>query len=557
MIQKIQYSFKMETDLKKKNRFYKAFTFLYVFMLFCAIGSWIYTGAVQNNSIFKGRKSQQYHIISDTEYSEWEDAQAPAGIRKEYVFKLTGEETEANYLAFYLVHHYAQVDIDGKMLYSLMPQDDKKVTKTVGCNWVMIPLCPEDAGKEIKVTVTPVYESVANRNVEFLTGSGYSVFISRIKDDALDIVLSTLSIIAGVVFLSIALFCLIQKKSVSPLLYLGTFSICIGLWKILDIRSMPLLFPWNPLLESQISLSALSLSVVSFAAFIRKQFSEKKFPLMEIAYALSAITATLQILLQVTGLADLRETLWASHILIILTVIAVLRLIITEWRAGHTDRRIVITFICFLLCIAGVVIDLLMFYLHGSSYEILNTLIIFLIYIMIMGIMSVLDMNQKANIDFATGLFNKNRCKELLTDETIIQEPICLMMFDLNELKKINDTFGHETGDLLISNFARILKKNLPSSAFLGRYGGDEFIAVIKKCDKAKAEKIAAALSDSAGKYNGSDAHVKLSYSVGYALSTDYPQCTMALLMEEADFYMYKDKRHYYEKLIHDRSLKQ
>lgn len=543
--------------MKKKNKFCRILTFLYVFLIFCVFGSWIYTGAVQNNNLFEARKSQQYHIVPNAEYRELEDPQAPAGVRKEYVFKLTSEETEENYLAFYLVHHYAQVYTDGEMIYSLMPQDGKKVTKTVGCNWVMIPLHSEDAGKEIKIIVTPVYESVAGRDVEFLTGSRYSIFVSRIKNDALDIILSTLAIIAGAVFLSIALFCLIQKKSVSPLLYLGTFSVCIGLWKIMDIRSMPLLFPWNPLLASQISLNALSLSVVSFAAFIRKQFSEKKYLLMEIAYTLSAIAVTLQILLQITGLADLRETLLASHIMIVLTVTAVLQLIIAEWRAGQTDRRVVITFICFLLCSAGVLIDLLLFYLRGSSYEILNTLIIFLIYITIMGSMSVMDMNQKANIDFATGLFNKNRCKELLTDETIIQESVCLMMFDLNELKKINDTFGHETGDLLISNFAGILKKNLPSSAFLGRYGGDEFIAVIKKCDKAKAEKIVAALSDNAGKYNASDAPVKLSYSVGYALSTDYPQCTMALLMEEADFYMYKDKRHYYEKLIQDKSLKQ
>lgn len=535
--------------MKYKNKWYRIFVFVYAATVLAALILFVYVGVTQNTAVFQTRQVQQYHTVQNVECYERKDSKAPAGVRKEYILRVNDEGRETNYLAFYLVHHYAQVYVDDELIYSLMPRGNRNITKTVGCNWVMIPLDWEDTGREIKVIVTPVYKSVANRTVEFLVGSKYSIFISRLQDDALDIALSILAVIVGVVFISIALFSFIQKKSESSLFYLGVFSVCIGFWKIADIRSAPLLFPWNSILIYQISMAALSISVVSFAAFIREQFEGKRHRLLEAVCILSAFTTLAQICLQITDIVDLRESLWMTHVMIILTSAAVVQVVIAEWKVEKTNKKAVITFGCFLLCITAVLIDLATFYIHGNSYEIFNTLIIFLIYIVVMGVMSVMEMNERANIDFATGLFNRSRCREIIMDEAVLQEPLCLLMFDLNGLKKINDTFGHEAGDRLIYDFAGILKKELPASAFIGRYGGDEFIAVIKQCNETMIQRILANLAKVVKKYNDSNNEVKLSYSAGYALSTDYLNCTMAFLMEKADLYMYENKKNYYENL--------
>ena len=97
-----------------------------------------------------------------------------------------------------------------------------------------------------------------------------------------------------------------------------------------------------------------------------------------------------------------------------------------------------------------------------------------------MGIMSILEMNHQAKTDFSTGLYNRNQCNELLQNEDVIREQTCLMIFDLNGLKKVNDTFGHEAGNTLIRCFAKLLQQQMPEQAFLGRYGGDEFVVYIK-----------------------------------------------------------------------------
>ena len=123
------------------------------------------------------------------------------------------------------------------------------------------------------------------------------------------------------------------------------------------------------------------------------------------------------------------------------------------------------------------------------------------------------------------------------------------MMFDLNGLKRINDTRGHEVGDRLISGFAKVFRQSMPSQAFLGRYGGDEFIAVLRKCDEDMAGKILADIASEVEKHNAVNVDLPISYSVGYAISDAYPECTMLMLLEEADYQMYRDKRAYYERI--------
>ena len=81
-------------------------------------------------------------------------------------------------------------------------------------------------------------------------------------------------------------------------------------------------------------------------------------------------------------------------------------------------------------------------------------------------------------MDLATGLPNKNRCEEIISSHLRITIPTAMFMLDLNDLKVVNDTLGHDMGDLMIMNFARILRQTVPSKYFVGRFGGDEFIVI-------------------------------------------------------------------------------
>ena len=98
------------------------------------------------------------------------------------------------------------------------------------------------------------------------------------------------------------------------------------------------------------------------------------------------------------------------------------------------------------------------------------------------------ELRHKAYIDLHTALPNKSRCEELLLDRTPVTAQTTLAVFDLNGLKQVNDHLGHLAGDALIANFASILRTSIPEQYFVGRYGGDEFLAILPGVGREQME---------------------------------------------------------------------
>ncbi len=153
-------------------------------------------------------------------------------------------------------------------------------------------------------------------------------------------------------------------------------------------------------------------------------------------------------------------------------------------------------------------------------------------------------LKQKAYLDVHTGLPNKSRCEELLQDSSFIskEEPTGCLVFDLNNLKTVNDTLGHSAGDVLIANFARILRNTIPSMDFVGRCGGDEFMVVLYHTDETQIISHLETLREEVERFNQYGKHTPISYAFGWAVSTEYTECTLRTLFDKADHYMYLNK---------------
>ena len=142
-------------------------------------------------------------------------------------------------------------------------------------------------------------------------------------------------------------------------------------------------------------------------------------------------------------------------------------------------------------------------------------------------------LEQRAYTDSHTGLSNKSACEKILNNKEIIDEPTACIMFDLNNLKTVNDTMGHSAGDQLIMNFARLLRSVIPEEDFVGRYGGDEFMAVIYHTSKEEVEDILKYLRREKDRLNGNENPMSIDYACGWALSEDYKECTMQILSDK------------------------
>lgn len=155
------------------------------------------------------------------------------------------------------------------------------------------------------------------------------------------------------------------------------------------------------------------------------------------------------------------------------------------------------------------------------------------------------QLEKKAYLDVHTGLANKSCCEKFLNNDQFISEATAVIVYDLNNLKTVNDTLGHVVGDQFILNFSRLLRDSVPTHDFVGRYGGDEFMAIVHNASAEKINEISEKLAEEVNHFNklhhGRN-NVDINYAYGWALSTDYRQCTFRTLFDKADKNMYQNK---------------
>ena len=153
-------------------------------------------------------------------------------------------------------------------------------------------------------------------------------------------------------------------------------------------------------------------------------------------------------------------------------------------------------------------------------------------------------LQNKIYLDESTGLPNKNKCEEILSDPTPLGEEdgraICV--FDLNNLRMINNNLGHDKGDEYIRSFAEQLRFAVDSEHFVGRDGGDEFIAVFQQADHSKMRENLKKIRRQMENYSAEHPEMPISYAAGYAISQDFPGSTIRELFRLADKNMYIDK---------------
>lgn len=139
---------------------------LYVFAAVLVLVIFVFHG-VPINDVYSSRVEQSRHEQGVERSNIIQNADAPAGIEKEYIIvpELTGGSE--NSLVFYQVHHSVEIFSDGELLYSLRPENDRSAPG-VGSSWVVLPLYEKDEGKELRVVMTPLYPAVKGKTPVFL-----------------------------------------------------------------------------------------------------------------------------------------------------------------------------------------------------------------------------------------------------------------------------------------------------------------------------------------------------------------------------------------------------
>lgn len=149
--------------------------------------------------------------------------------------------------------------------------------------------------------------------------------------------------------------------------------------------------------------------------------------------------------------------------------------------------------------------------------------------------------------DGLTSLANRKQLDGLLKDEILRAErhsrELSLLMFDIDHFKSINDTYGHLTGDSVLRSLALILQKRLRPQDKLGRYGGEEFCAILPETSLQSAGKIAEELRAliAAHVFVAEESQLRVTTSIGVAAHVSGMQPDD--LYRGADAMLYQAKR--------------
>ncbi len=141
--------------------------------------------------------------------------------------------------------------------------------------------------------------------------------------------------------------------------------------------------------------------------------------------------------------------------------------------------------------------------------------------------------------DQLTGLLNRRGLEEMAARMMDEEERVTLFFLDVDNLKQINDTFGHLRGDLTLKNVAQALARAVGPRDVVGRIGGDEFVAVLRSAgDEAQLRTQREALYRAVA---AADPEIGLTVSLGICLAET--KIGFAGMMERADQALYQVKR--------------
>lgn len=508
----------------------------------------------QSVNVRTSRSSTDYNILTDYDAVIHSTEYTPIGITEEYRYTLRDIPSYNGCIAFYLAHQQAEAYLDGELVYQLSLDSEHSITKSPGYEWAEIYVDKADEGKELVLRIQPSYESSLTGNFTVYFGDTNAIRRHLMIMNLPNMLIASLAIVLGIVFIIYFISNIRNEKFDRSIFMLGLFSIVAGMWKMCDMTIAPIIFS-NSLLLSTIAISSITMMVVPFLIFTQHQLHKENSPIWTIVSVLCNLAAIIITLLQLFGIADLRETLPASHIMIIFIVIFIMANVVRETGKTRFSNKMKLTTFCCILCIIGVILDLAVYYLYGNSGNMVFCLAAFLIYAIFMGLMAAKETRQLIDLghqaerfenlafhDTLTGLYNRAFYYEFLKTHNVRRSNCFIIMMDVNNLKKCNDTMGHDCGDQLLINAAQLIKEAFPIGECL-RMGGDEFCVLLSESSIAECKHCLDTFEHLSKKFN--DAHKNtfpVSIAYGYANFNTASDLDFSDTLRRADRMMYQMK---------------
>ena len=496
----------------------------------------------------KGTDSNVIEPVSIHQLSEYE---------REFTFDVSNLSDHDMDIAFFTKHQYIKVYGDNELIYEYT--DNGGIwghTNGVAWNFLDIPY----GTSGLSIHLTAAYDNVVSDVPTFLIGDKLNIFQQIYQKSIPSLLISLLIVIFGIVLIIYWIFLARRFDIGNSLLYLGFFSTLIGLYLLNDTEAAIIGMHHRIACILVTYLTLMTLGPTGII-FIKEFFGTVENTIWKVLCILPVIQFVVCLALQFFNIYDLRETLFLTHIIICLSAgYMAVTLIVKVYRREYSSMlKASLVAVAVLVC--SVAFNLLVYY---SNIAVSDTSIIsrlgFLIFILILSreaAKNTLDLMEKgrhaqlyqklAMKDMLTGINNRNAYISDLDSLTAYSD-IMIITFDLNNLKKCNDTLGHSEGDTYILSAARIINEVFSPYGSCYRIGGDEFCVMIKNASKCPIEMLTEQLTVKENEFNETNQVIHMHISYGYAIFDEALDSDLEKTRDRADVFMYENKRKSKEK---------
>ena len=411
------------------------------------------------------RPSEGFTYIDDCSGRQVQNEDAPLGVMTECRTILDEEMVQVDgYLAFYTVHQYADVYINDELVYSMRPGDTSAFTETVGSNWVTVPVYREDAGKELVVDIMPVYEKYRDVTPEFMIGSKMDIYYEWLLADLPELLLSIMVMILGIAMIVIAVYNYLRIGHGKGLANLGICAVMVALWRITDTTFISFLLQEKSVYVSFVSLTMLMILMIPIIRSRYDQFGERVRRVFDIYCIATASVCILEVILQVCGVIEIREIMPVTYIVLGAGALIIIGGLIHDRIFGSSEEERAIAGKTPLICVAGMAIDAVVYYVSGASSGLVFTLASFLIYIVIIGFATIAHYSREQE------LLNE---REKALEKKLMETRVAVMLsqiqphFLYNSLGAIRGLCAEdsEKAQEALDDFALYLRRNIDSLA--------------------------------------------------------------------------------------------
>ncbi len=367
------------------------------------------------------------------------------------------------------------------------------------------------------------------------------------------------SFLLGVMFIVISFFLFgtnhlfsHNNKNDRTLLYLSCLTLLAGFWQLDDTNVLLLFTGYLPLLWCFKYLTQLLLPIFTFLLVKSIHFNGSK-RFMGFLFWLITIVLFTQYVLQMTGIKALTNTIFASQTLyLVIFIYAFISLSNEDWAKDSWLKYIfLLSMIISIIIFAFTAFSLFhnRFFSSIMSFG-LGFTFISMILLTYKKELTIFEEASKAEtykklafIDIPTGVNNKTAWYTLVDtfdEKNYPKGETCLIIFDMNNLKKVNDSMGHLVGDKMIKAFCTCLVKTIDGKGKIYRIGGDEFICILNSIFREDVISLLAQFDEAVK--NQEESEYKFSAAYGYEFFTPHSPSDFKQALKNADKKMYSKK---------------